>query len=1082
MSTQQQEEAVPPSSDTSMSTRDSTLNITTGPSSQLYPKDQPESLVTRKRSDASKEHVSGQDMDLQDGASSDGSDDHTRTFPPLKRSKTSPPLLQPNPSLTEYRPSQEAVVVDDSISPPTSPQLDATEPRSLASTLAHHRRITPLNWRAPPLLKRSRTSDGIRSSGANALIPGLSRHSSAFVDGFSKSDETAIEKLTLGEPTEGPSTVGERTMGVITTLPAFRRSRETTPMQAEESSIHSPQPLHPLSPSSSNTANSPDSTTEDVSSPDNRFTTQYLLETSPEYDEDGDDDYDSDDANTTVDEYNERVDSDTDDEDPDELFAEINVHNIEIPGILDMPFSDDPACNDVLSEEEKAKIIAESRNEGVAFVIQKYIMSRIHSIIKLLMMTGMEKDEVPRNCTENDLISIFSGRLEAMIKRRERLKDIHTLEQAVDLIKNSKKIMVLTGAGVSVSCGIPDFRSPNGIYARLAEFELDDPTDMFDLEVFVERPELFYSFAHEIYPSNFTPSPSHHFVKLLETRGKLLRNYTQNIDTLEQKAGIHNVLQCHGSFATARCIRCKRHVDGAMIEDSIMKQQVAYCQVCKEDLFINSNDSEDKTDPPPLMKPDIVFFNEALPFEFGEYFDKDRDETDLLIVMGSSLKVEPVSDIMYKLPPNVPQILINRTPITHTEFDVQLMGNCDTIVAELCRLAGWELRHEKLPGGSSNVPNASGNNGTEKRAEGEESVEIDGSGQGGHAPWTLVEPNTYLFEGAIAGPIEFESTQQGKGRKRAWMDTDGDEGTSMEALHESFRRRESSHRERFGSTGMETDTESETSVGDDGGHHYHLSLAEFGSYPREGIWLGSPGFFRGTTESQSGDTDDVYHAADSHVAEDDQSKDDVYGEALALGTQNRRGSGSSLESQLVVAEEEDEEQAEIRTMFTEKMPKDLGESSSNETTTDGQDTNHSDGRLLNKVDLEVFLEDKDGLEGVDPSAFDDDMDTPPSSQTMIESTESHTMEAMESKSEQENVTTLTDTTMTNQVPKDAIVNRSDNNASQSENHHKLESTTDQISHSNSQDSLESNDSFELPSFTVEVAMAVGDWDEDNKDE
>jgi len=120
------------------------------------------------------------------------------------------------------------------------------------------------------------------------------------------------------------------------------------------------------------------------------------------------------------------------------------------------------------------------------------------------------------------------------------------LETVIELLKASKKIMILTGAGVSVSCGIPDFRSPNGIYSRLSEFELDEPQQMFDLEFFRERPEIFYSFAREIFPSNFIPSPSHYFIKLIEDQGRLLRNYTQNIDTLEQKAGIQNVLQCHG--------------------------------------------------------------------------------------------------------------------------------------------------------------------------------------------------------------------------------------------------------------------------------------------------------------------------------------------------------------------------------------------------------------------------------------------------------------------------------------------------------------------------------------------------------
>lgn len=67
---------------------------------------------------------------------------------------------------------------------------------------------------------------------------------------------------------------------------------------------------------------------------------------------------------------------------------------------------------------------------------------------------------------------------------------------------------------MSVSCGIPDFRSANGIYSRLSEFQLSDPQEMFDLEYFKFRPETFYSFAKEIYPSNFKPSPSHRFIKV----------------------------------------------------------------------------------------------------------------------------------------------------------------------------------------------------------------------------------------------------------------------------------------------------------------------------------------------------------------------------------------------------------------------------------------------------------------------------------------------------------------------------------------------------------------------------------------
>lgn len=136
--------------------------------------------------------------------------------------------------------------------------------------------------------------------------------------------------------------------------------------------------------------------------------------------------------------------------------------------------------------------------------------------------------------------------------RRSKLETVNSLEDCVELIKNSQNIIVLTGAGVSVSCGIPDFRSRDGVYARLAvDFpDLPDPQAMFDIHYFKKDPRPFFKFAREIYPGQFKPSPCHQFIRCIESCGKLLRNYTQNIDTLEQVAGIHNVIQCHGSFAT----------------------------------------------------------------------------------------------------------------------------------------------------------------------------------------------------------------------------------------------------------------------------------------------------------------------------------------------------------------------------------------------------------------------------------------------------------------------------------------------------------------------------------------------------
>merc|ERR1719189_2620094 len=168
--------------------------------------------------------------------------------------------------------------------------------------------------------------------------------------------------------------------------------------------------------------------------------------------------------------------------------------------------------------------------------------------------------------------------------RRKKLTNVNTLQDVVELIRNSKKIIILTGAGVSVSCGIPDFRSRDGVYARLAvDFpDLPDPQAMFDIQYFKKDPRPFFKFAREIYPGQFQPSPCHKFIRCVESNGKLLRNYTQNIDTLEQVAGIQNVIQCHGSFATASCMACKRKVDAEVIREDIFNQTIPKCGRCPE--------------------------------------------------------------------------------------------------------------------------------------------------------------------------------------------------------------------------------------------------------------------------------------------------------------------------------------------------------------------------------------------------------------------------------------------------------------------------------------------------------------------
>lgn len=310
--------------------------------------------------------------------------------------------------------------------------------------------------------------------------------------------------------------------------------------------------------------------------------------------------------------------------------------------------------------------------------------------------------------------------------KRRKLLQYNTIDDAAALLRKSQNIMVITGAGISTSLGIPDFRSKEtGFYSKLMEMGFTEPEEVFDIGEFDYNPETFYKLAADILPDLKRYSPTHAFIRLLQDKGKLQTNYTQNIDNLEEMAGIdkQRLIQCHGSFATATCRKCKNKVRGTEIFNDIRAKRVARCRPCQRSIAAKEalgpkakkrkpsahrggrrdSDDDDLDDEIPeagVMKPDITFFGEQLPENFFDRFtNEDIKSVDLVLVIGTSLKVAPVSEMPNYLPHDVPHIYISREPIEHVNFDVQLLGNCDDVVFELCRRAGWELKHEMIPAG-----------------------------------------------------------------------------------------------------------------------------------------------------------------------------------------------------------------------------------------------------------------------------------------------------------------------------------------------------------------------------------------------
>eukprot|EP00092_Neocalanus_flemingeri_P024380 GFUD01026436.1.p1 GENE.GFUD01026436.1~~GFUD01026436.1.p1 ORF type:complete len:378 (-),score=135.32 GFUD01026436.1:461-1594(-) len=264
----------------------------------------------------------------------------------------------------------------------------------------------------------------------------------------------------------------------------------------------------------------------------------------------------------------------------------------------------------------------------------------------------------------------------------------------------AKNIITMAGAGISTSAGIPDFRTPGtGLYDNLQKYELPNPTAIFDIRFFEHNPKPFYTLAKELYPGKFEPTPSHYFIKLLEKKSLLLRHFTQNIDTLERVAGIgdDSIVEAHGAFHKGHCIKCRKEYSQDWIKEIIFKDEVPTCE-CGS-----------------FVKPDIVFFGENLPERFFTCMQSDFKKCDLLIILGTSLVVQPFASLIDRVGPDCPRLLINMEKAGVSSRldqvlsgaglqidspgnyrDVAWLGDCDQGCRELAEGLGWGEELEEM--------------------------------------------------------------------------------------------------------------------------------------------------------------------------------------------------------------------------------------------------------------------------------------------------------------------------------------------------------------------------------------------------
>jgi NAD-dependent deacetylase len=198
-------------------------------------------------------------------------------------------------------------------------------------------------------------------------------------------------------------------------------------------------------------------------------------------------------------------------------------------------------------------------------------------------------------------------------------------ERLAELIRGSRCTVALTGAGVSVPSGIPDFRTPEkGLWANV------DPMEVAHIDVFERDPARFWAYYRPRFQSlgDKQPNAAHEALAELERRGLLEGVITQNIDRLHRAAGSRKVIEVHGSIATSSCRACEASYAIEEVEALFDEAGVARCGACNG-----------------AVKPDVVLFGELLPEEAMRRAQALAAQAELMLCVGSSLVVHPVAGL-----------------------------------------------------------------------------------------------------------------------------------------------------------------------------------------------------------------------------------------------------------------------------------------------------------------------------------------------------------------------------------------------------------------------------------------------------
>lgn len=246
--------------------------------------------------------------------------------------------------------------------------------------------------------------------------------------------------------------------------------------------------------------------------------------------------------------------------------------------------------------------------------------------------------------------------------------EVEAVDQVADLLRSARYAIAFTGAGISTPSGIPDFRSSeSGLWENV------DPLEVASIYGFRQNPRAFYDWVYPLVQltENALPNPAHLALARLEELGILKAVITQNIDMLHTRAGSRTVYELHGHMREATCTHCFRSFPGEPLINKFLKDRaIPRCPSCDG-----------------VIKPNVILYGEQLPYREIHAAQDAAHNTDLMLIIGSSLEVAPASDLpLIALRAHARLVIIN---LSNTHLDnrasVRIVDDAAKVLPEIVR-------------------------------------------------------------------------------------------------------------------------------------------------------------------------------------------------------------------------------------------------------------------------------------------------------------------------------------------------------------------------------------------------------------